>query len=331
MKKISVLTLVLLLLSSALFAEDAKVLPSMTSRIFAVPTYSFAMGAYDNEGTYQSFDDGSIKLFNLGFALEYGVTNWITAALKWIPGWTVLSDIQATTGRNNTNANGVADIFAGAKIQIAGERAPIRTFNMRLAVEPGVIIPLPGPDFPEEARRSASRLAATFANMDKHVFAAGARLYYDWIINDYFFLNFYNETIFYPFRQDLYKDAPAFSLVSASGKVDYKYRLSFEMEPVFTLPISREIDIYIGLPVNFRFSPAYDYYFDSPVALSPLLNVMHIDPQYSLNINPGLSIFFKTLPLPMEFKLQSGIPVWGRNTIARFDVSLQLRAYFAFY
>ena len=363
MKKLLVFGLVLLLAGSALFADDASVMPAMVGRFYVAPIYSFAMGEYDTDGKYQSFDDGSIKLFNLGFALEYGIINWITAAVQWVPGWTPWSNIKAATSPvfapmgmdPSTNTNGVADIFAGAKLLLVGEQAPFKSSMIRFAAAPGVIIPLPGPDFESEVENAMKNEKATFSNMDNHVFAAGGRFYFDYVINKNFFINLYNETIVYPFAKDLDNAGPTFHMVKMmaasdpslgpgaalvndiTGEVNYKYSLTFELEPVFSMPIADGINFTAGLPVNYNFKPGYSYSFSYPEALAPMASSitpiiegqLDTDPHHILYLNPNVSIFFMKTPLPLEFKFTYGLPVWGQNAMARHNASLQIRAYFA--
>ena len=351
MKKFLVLGLALLLLSSALFADDAKVMPSKVGRLYVAPTYSFADGTYDNDGNKKDFTNGSVKLFNLGFALEYGVIDWITAAIQWVPGWTPWSDLKGATDMDNTNINGVADLFAGAKIQLAGEQAPVKTSAFRFSVAPGVIIPLPGPDFEEEIKNQLSGKDATLASMDKHVFAAGARVYFDYIFNKNFFVNLYNETIFYPLEGDLNKDGPTFYATKAGlaaaqsnplimdidGKVNYKYKLTFELEPVVTVPILSGVTFTAGLPVNYKFTPAREYSYTYPDTLASAASALEpifaanikSEPSHILAINPNVALFLTKLPLPLEFKFQYGYPLWGQNANASHNITLQIKAYFA--
>ena len=353
MKKILALSLILLALGSFVFADDAKVMPMMVGRVYVAPTFSFAPGGYDTDGKYHSYDD-TVKLFNLGFALEYGVINWITAAIQWAPGWTPWSDVKGAAGplgnySEDLNTNGVADLFVGAKVQIVGEKAPVQTSQFRAAIAPGIIIPLPGPDFEDELSDVMAGKKATVSSMDRHVFAAGARLYFDWIINEHFYLNLYNETLFYPVKQDLNKDSPTFAGIKANpttggafnsidGKVNYKYRLTFEIEPVFTTSIADGISFTAGLPVNYRYIPTYDYSFSYGALAGTGLDIaakkafndnLNTDPQHSLSLKPNVLLFFTKTPLPLEFKLQYGLPIWGQNSMARHDITLQIRVYFA--
>jgi hypothetical protein len=368
MKKLAALTLIALTLGAFAFADDAKTMPKMVGRVYVAPTFSFIPAAYDNDGKYQSFDDGSIKAFNLGFALEFGVIDWVTAAVQWAPGWTIWSDVapamkdeldmvEGMNGgkRPEVNTNGVADLFVGAKVQIVGEKAPLTSEMFRVAIAPGVIIPLPGPDFDEQAKNLLNGDKATVQPMDNHVWAAGARLYFDWIINERFFLNLYNESIFYLTKRDLAKAEVQFDMGKnamkrmapplaseidkLSGEVNYKYRLTFELEPVYTQPLTEGITLNAGLPVNFEYKPAAEYTksgFDNP-ALAVLLS----DPRaasffsfegsesYLLKLKPNVSVFITSTPLPLEFKLTYEIPIIGKNTSAAHNITLQGRVYFA--
>ena len=314
--------IVLLLLGFTLFAEDAKVLPARVGRVYLAPAYSFATGAFDDEGNHKKFSDGSFRLINLGFAMEYGVLNWITAALQWAPGWTPWSNISAATGANNTNMNGFADIFAGAKIQLIGQQAPFKKENIRLALAPGVIIPLPGPDFGKELGNAMGGRKATLASMDNHTFGIGARTYFDLVFNKNFFVNLYNETIFYPLKKDIKKVVP---ITGISGEVNFKFRTAFEVEPVYSTAIGDGINFGAGLPLTYKYSPAPGY---SSVPFS-YTNSLNSKPQHSLAVTPNVSVFFSNFPLPMEFKFQYGIPLWGRNTVARQTATLQVRMYLA--
>jgi hypothetical protein len=78
-----------------IFAEEAKVMPKQVGRFYVAPTLAFAPGAFDEDGEYEVYDsgEGSLRAFNLGFALEYGINDWISGAIQWAPGVTVWSDV----------------------------------------------------------------------------------------------------------------------------------------------------------------------------------------------------------------------------------------------
>jgi hypothetical protein len=149
MKKIATLGIIAILsVGSIAFADDALVMPAHVGRVYMTNTYAFANGSYDKDGKYTDFGsgNGAYKAYNMGFALEYGVTDWITGAVQWAPGWNVWSDMDISLSPLSTskiNINGVYDIFVGAKLQIVGEKAPVQNSLFRFAVAPGVKIPLP--------------------------------------------------------------------------------------------------------------------------------------------------------------------------------------------
>jgi hypothetical protein len=239
----------------------------------------------------------------------------------------------------------------------------------RFSVAPGLIIPMPGPNFADEVKKLGTDDDITFSSMDKHVFAAGARFYFDYIVNRYLFVNVHNETIFYPVRQDLNRDSPnlaaakllipagvyagliaqgvpeanaqglsgmvANDLANASGNINYQYRMTFEIEPVFTYPVADGINLSFGLPINYRYLPAPDISLSNVGESNGVVDVesllrenLKVGAQHSLGINPNISMFLTRTPLPLEFKFQYGIPVYGQNTMARHNMMLQIRAYF---
>jgi len=284
MKKILICGLALLVLGTALFADDAKVMPARVGRIYFAPTFGFANGAFDKDGDYEEFDtdNGSMKFFNMGFALEYGIIEWITAALQWAPGWNAWSKIEMGAPVD-TNLNGVADLFLGAKLQIIGGQAPVQNDLVRLALAPGVKIPLPGPDYEEEAINMGKGDPVTVANIDKHVLGIGGRFYFDYVISDSFFINLYSEFIGYPVKGDLEKNgftgymaagmaeyglqastaAMSGGLYTAGSikaideiKTNYGYDLTFELEPVFSTSLAQTTTLTAGLPFNFKLNPA---------------------------------------------------------------------------
>src|SRR6056297_4356174 len=87
------LVLIMLALVLPAFADDAKVLPKGVLRSYIVPVYSFATEAYDQDGdagdiSFNGLPVDKVSLFNVGGAIEYGVNDWISAAVQWTPGYT---------------------------------------------------------------------------------------------------------------------------------------------------------------------------------------------------------------------------------------------------
>ena len=136
-----------------LFADDALVMPSHVIRTYLVGVYANVPSAYDNDGKKQSLDD-KISVFNLGAAVEYGVNDWVTGAVQWVPGYNISSKID---NQDKATLADTADLFVGAKLQIVGPKAPVQNESIRFAIDPGIKIEVLVPDFLGN-RESANRI-----------------------------------------------------------------------------------------------------------------------------------------------------------------------------
>jgi hypothetical protein len=367
MKKIIALVILCVFCGAAfVFADDASVLPGRIGRVYLAPIFAFANGAYDEDGTYHGYKSGggSMKAFLLGFAAEYGVTDWISAAVQWTPAWAVASDVDmkmplpvgAYAGNimDKVNANGPADLFVGGKFLLLGENAPIKSSRFRFALATGVKIPLPGPDFEEQYKNAGTGKDATAANQDKHVLGLGLRTYLDYVFNKNFFLNFYTEFIGYPVNGKLSEsgltgyiqktglDELQAQVVTGTGRTDlvsykdevfYGYDLTMELEPVFSASLPKGINFSAGLPLNFHYSPPSEYNaFVDPSVIAFNSAAAGLVPEgtasKSLSLRPSASFFFTGFPLPTEFKLGYYLPIAGENSMATHSVVLQIKVYF---
>ena len=332
MKKLIALSLLLAALGSMAFADTAEVLPAMVGRVYLIPSFTHMPGGWDHKGNYSR--GNTIDVFNLGLAVEFGILDWLSAAIQWAPGWTPWSDV----GGGTVNTNGLADMFVGAKALILGEKAPVENDMFRFAVSLGILVPLPGPDFTKELTNAVAGKDATLASMDKHVFAFGGRLDFDWLITENFTLNLHNETRIYPIKQDFKHAGPELAGATTTfgnGKVNYKYQLSFELEPAYSMPLADGVYFSAGLPITYTLNPAptySDYTEPAPGAWAAGFEAGYpglFKSGYKLAVNPGIGIFVTTTPLPLEFKINYSLPVTGSNTKAAHTLSLQFRAYFA--
>ena len=101
------------------FAGDALVLPGGVGRFYLAPVYGWDSGAFDDKSERIEIEDndGSLEtLFNLGMALEYGITDQISAGLQWAPGYNFIGEINfddnpAEVESNVSNFDGA---FTGA-------------------------------------------------------------------------------------------------------------------------------------------------------------------------------------------------------------------------
>ena len=319
MKKLLILGLVLMLSVPSLFGYGAIVMPAGVGRFYIAPTFSFANRMFDADGDSHDLPN-TMNVFNLGFALEFGLTNWITGAVQWAPGWTPWSDLGPTGTGGTFTTNGTADIFLGAKFNIVGgQHAPVNNDRFRFSAAGGLIIPTGAPDFRDETPNMVAGENVRLVSMDNHVWGIGGRFFFDCIITDNFFINFYNETIFYFGSLPMYR----ISLPTAGfpGEMSFGPRLTFSVEPVFMTTLAPGINFGAGLELEYRWT------------LAPEITVAGVsstgDDTHRLNLTPSAQIFFMGLPLPLEFKLQYAIPLWGQGVTAMNNLTLQIRAYFA--
>jgi len=317
--------------TTGLFADHAKVLPKNVGRFYFAPTYQWGNKAFDGEGSRKSTEQ-SIEMFNIGLALEHGVTNWVTAALQWTPGNNIFSDIALGTPVS-ADLNDMGDLFVGAKIQIIGAQAPVRSEVKRFAFAVGFKAPLTsGPDFTKEYVKMTTGEDFTASKIDKHALGAAWRLYYDHLFTKKFYLNLYNETVVYIKKGDLKNyDMTAGGIINnlgGGGKVNYGYDLTFEVDPNYTFEIAPKTDLEIHLPVNYKTTPTPE--FDLYGGAAGVIDVLETGATNSriLTARPTVGIFFKGWALPIEFKLSYFAPVRGKNTNANNTINAQIRIYY---
>ncbi len=318
MRKFGIIALALVICAGSFaFADDASVLPAGVGRFYMTNTYAFADSGYNVDGDLEDIPagTGAIKAYNLGFALEYGVTDWISAAIQWAPGVNLWSEMDITGA--DFNINGLSDLFVGAKLLIVGEKAPVQNSTIRFAVAPGVKIPMPGVDMEEQILNLMAGDSATIQQADNHVFALGARAYFDYIINTMFFMNLYSEFTYYPLEAD-FGDTSIFSYGSTS-KIAYGYQLVLEAEPHFDYMLDG-VKLSATLPVTYVMTPNVK-----------IDDVESVDSKTSvLKVAPTVVALLTKTPLPLEFKLSYSLPIMGVNGYAVNALTFQAKAYFKF-
>lgn len=329
MKKISAVLLTLFAFAaSTVFADDAQVLPKGVFRITTALSYASGSQVFDKDGKAQDMPNSidSISALNLGLALEYGVNDWISAAFQWAPGYTLTSNAKGftqptpypgVTFEPSANVNGVYDIFAGAKVQIVGDKAPVTSEKVRFAAAAGIKIPMPAPDWEKQMENLMAEKDTTISTADKHAWGLGGRLYADYVINEMFFVNAYSEFIYYFERKDAL-DGPG----AASDKADiaYGYDLTLELEPHFNYMLSEGLSLGAGLPLTYSVSPDTEYNGEAQKDSGST----------TLQIGPNISCFFMKTVVPFELKLAYMTPLMGTNTYKLNTISLQGKVYLKF-
>ena len=355
MKKFLFFVLAVMLIGSvtSLYADHAKLMPENVGRVYIAPTYASQTQYFNKDGDRKFAErvitSGSpqpvYEMWNIGLAVEHGVTSWMTAALQWTPGYNIHSKV-GTFGEA-TDLNDMGDLFVGAKIQLVGNTALLApSEDIRFAFAPGIKVPLTKIDFSKEVSKANTPPAGsddfTINKIDKHVLAAGWRLYFDYLFTKEFFVNFYNETIFYvqkaKAKNHSFGAATALASGSAAGlsigDVDYKYQLTFEVEPNYTMEFTPKTTIEFGLPISYVLNPAPEFgdisdNIGGAVAAGTKVAMKETNPSSKvITVKPTIGIFFMDWALPIEFKIGYFMPVWGKNANATNTFSSQIRVYY---
>lgn len=344
MKK-TLLVILMCSLTFAAFADDAKVLPAGVIRTYVVPTFATNSEVFDTEGERVDDSNGTTSFFNVGTALEFGVTDWISAAVQWAPGYNVYSDVE---NNEYVAAEGAFELFAGAKIQVLGDQGLVKNDKFRFAFAPGIMVPMAfGYDAVDEATSAVntgayiqySGAVGALENFNMHpatgAFGLGGRIYVDYVVNDFFFINLYSEFIKYlvkdaedDFEASVQNAQDAFTqsmnplyTYTAVEEVDCGFKYTGEVDFNFSKQLSDDLILSGGLPVTFSYSPAVQW--DG--------NDMPGDVEsYSLGINPSVGVMVLALPLPLEFEVSYGVPFIGQDEAVRSVVTAQIKAYMKF-
>lgn len=315
MKKALFILLALALLAPA-FADDAKVLPAGVFRT----SFVFARNAYDQ--AYDADGDlipnpgvGAVSALTLGAAIEFGITDQITGALQWTPAYVISSSFENNPyGTGELNANGFMDLFVGAKLQILGAKGFIQNETFRLAFAPGVLIPIPdNTDWLAEAAKIGGAEDIKIASPSDQAIGLGFRAYFDYVISKMFFVNLYNQTIFY-----LPVNLTSLSSPVTEEEYKYGYKLTFEVEPHFDYSFSDKVSVSAGVPLTLTMKP------ESTVDGATLDPASHI-----LTVSPSASIFVMAF-IPFELKAGYTLPLLGQNTSAASTLVLQLKTFLKF-
>ena len=329
MKRLLLIVLVLAF-TSPLFADDALTLPTGVWRTRVVPIYSFTSSEFEvGEGFTADRESSDVesKALLLGFAVEYGITDWITAAVQWTPAVTVWSELDidglpaAIDG--DASLNRWSDIFVGAKVQLIGPQAPVSRRDMRLAMAPGVKIPLPSADWEDEVADAQGGEDFVFANVDRNVFGVGGRFYFDYLFSPEFFVNLYAEYIAYPIEGEPPTGEVAGGLLGAgldTDKFGYGYDLTLEIEPHYVYTASPDLRITPSLPITFTHSPGLEYDGEQIGRMSRVLTV-----------EPTVEFFFTGLTVPTALEIGYRYPVAGQNAGATNALIIQIKNYLKFW
>ncbi|MDR2102326.1 MAG: hypothetical protein LBP43_07120 [Treponema sp.] len=302
-----------------LFADDARTLPARSARFEVFSSFSFANAYFSIQREYTRLQqaEGKFQALNLGFSAAYGITGWLNAAVRWIPGWNVWSktDLIFEPTRTVTLA-GVYDLLTEVKFQIIGERGLVKKNRVRLTVAPQIKIPLPGPNYKEQEKRIQRGEPIVMENLDHHVFGIGGTVSFDLIINKMFFINLYGDGMFYPIPGRV-SDAGLYEYFYSTSpgirdlRAWYRGDLRFEAEPHFEMFLTPKTVLNIGLPLNYTLNCGIQYYATMP----------NRPVEYQLSLGPNITFLFIHPPLPFAFRISYSLPLWGRDQNATHSIT----------
>jgi len=320
-----------------LAADDGTVLPGGVFRARVIPVYAWVPGSYDSSGTYtatstaaSAIPNGTVTVPSIGFALEYGITSWMSAGLQWAPAINFSTVVPQSAYAGAANMDGLSDLFAGLEVQIVGPKAPVASDTLRFAVAAGVNIPFGGADFAKQATNAATGSAFLVQNPDIQTLGYGGRAWLDYVVSKSFFIDLYSQFIDYPGTVAL-KDSSLTGYKQYAGlggfnpDVGYGYTLRFELDPHYNVDISDGISFAANCAFRYDATPAVTWSKTSPVpsiAPSPATTYW--------SANPSLDFFFYKSLVPFEIDLEYGQPLAGTSTSQAYSLDMQIKVYFKF-
>jgi hypothetical protein len=277
----ALLLAILILPALPVFAGDAEAVSEGVLEISVTPAF-FRIAPSD-------WDIGSAPLLfiNAGLGVEYSVIPWLSTFAAWAPGANMYSSLDAGT------FGYLGDVTVGLRGQIIGPEAPVSKEIMRLTTALEMKIPLPS--------------TGDAGEPSNHLWGAGLEASYDFIVNQYFFLNAFAEAFYYP---DQPSDNPNFG--PGNMRVSHPLDLLFQIEPHGILPLKEgAIVLKGGLPISYAMSPA-----------TTKEKVGTFEMRHKISLGPVFTVAFTRMKLPFEISLGYAAAVWGKNDFASHDIIL---------
>ena len=224
MRKLLIIFVIIILAGTAAYGEEAALVPEGNLRLSFIQNPGFA---------------GKDLLVNWKLGAEYATADWLNLQLLWNP--RLRPDLCS------------GSLYFGIKNYIMGDGAlvPVAAQWLRLSAALGILIPPPDPQ-------------PTLRDQDQMLWGSALRLYSDFLINRYFYINLFFEGDFYPPQR-------ADSDVFQGELVRHYLDLTGELELNFETPLANGIVLKYGAPVRFFYAPymnASDEYAGSQYCLS---------------------------------------------------------------
>jgi hypothetical protein len=282
MKHMTVLLLAALILSALpVYAGDAEAVGEGVLEISVTPMF-FRIAPTEWDG-----GRAPLSFWSAGLGVEYGIIPWLSPFVKWAPGINLYSDFDAG------DFGYLGDVTVGLRGQIIGPQAPIGKESMRLTTALELKIPMPS--------------TGDAGEPDNHLWGTGLEASYDFIINQYFFLNGFMEIFYYP-------DQPSDNTNFGPGNMRVSHPIDFliRIEPRGILPL-REGALVLkgGLPISYSMSPE-----------TAKEKAAAIETRHKISLGPVFTVAFTQMKFPFEISLGYAAAVWGKNDFASHDIIL---------
>jgi hypothetical protein len=280
-----------------LYGEDALPLKEGVLAVSVAPAFRIAPKEWDGSR-------GGLKAISFGLGVEYGINDWFSASLTWMPG------VNAWSAIDGGNYGLFGDLSAALQAQIIGPYAVVPKENMRLAVAVETVVPLPS------TSGSPSVIPITNAEPDSHLWGTGVQVFYDYVFNTYFFLSGYFEALYYP-------DQPVENANFGSGYERIHHPLDFliQVEPHVVFQIKdRAIVLKGSLPISYGLSLATKQKQGAGWAETAGL-------RHNLSLGPVFTASFSQFRIPFDISLQYRVAVFGKYDFASHDIILSGKIY----
>ena len=203
------LIFVMCILTTAVYSEEASVLSEGNLRLGE--SCSYAVAENDEVGW--------------GFGAEYAMSDWLNLQVIWKEGFIPSPKIGSST------------LYLGLKTYILGDGAlvPVADQWLRLSAAIGFLLP-------------PNNTGPNLLDQDQKMWGSSLRLYSDFIINRFFYVNLYFEGAFYPPQRSN-------SGIFYGELVSHYLDLTGELELRFEVPVKDGIVLIFGAPVRFFYAP----------------------------------------------------------------------------
>jgi hypothetical protein len=291
MKRFTLLISAVVVLTAAVYAEDAAVLPAKTLRLNTDASTGFVREGWDGNG--KRVDAPDAVIIGAAIRVSYGFTDWFTTVLGWSPGVTDTDIARIDIGSDGNSAEeiyeGLGDFTLKGQFQIIGNDAAVSSERFRMRVTPGIVIPFPGIDDRDV--------------LGNHAWGVGGDVSLDTFIAGNFLLNLFGEAYWFP--------------IDNRSKTNNQWQFSLEAGPRYAVTIGTA-SLALALPVNWGVSQAHDKTIPADGISSYLLSLR---PTLELNL---------TRPLRINIAIEYTCPLYGKSNYIAHTIKIKTPVNFDF-